>query len=277
MYLQLDRVAILGERNTGTNALELLLRSNLAPDSGIAVQAGLRDIKHFFQSPDDSISRTLILVISRNPYDWTESMRRACYCCEQLNGLSLEDFLAARFGTNKVDPDGGCPADVNPYRPPGAQAFSNAMTARYEKFLGWQHFAQDAAGFESVRIEDLMDAEDQRAWLEGLAQRWRLPLAPDGFAAVTQDARFWREEKEGDEGYFTAESRRAVSFYLTPELLATEAAARYACRAVNARVDGFYEAIMGYKVLDCDAGMVKEEKRLTGEGEEPAAMNGAGK
>lgn len=94
----LDRVAILGERNSGTNAVEQLFKKNLQPGSidlsvriiygskpieqmarqrvaqgfpCLPAQAGITKIKHYFQpwpqNGDVHTARTLPILVVRNP------------------------------------------------------------------------------------------------------------------------------------------------------------------------------------------------------------------
>ncbi|KAL4519851.1 hypothetical protein Ndes2437A_g08015 [Nannochloris sp. 'desiccata'] len=274
--LELDRVAILGERNTGTNPVEHILRSNLGTEE-IAVQAGLRNIKHYFQEPDDSLGRTLVLIVVRNPYDWLDSMHRSCYCCEEVSDKSLEEFLKSPFQTTPIDPvtkdtrpTEGCPLDYNPYssrftggsssggsNKPPEKSFKNIMSARYEKFHHWVNFSRTAAGYEIVQIENLLDPSKQEEWFTSLAAKWHLPVGAQtegGFDPLVKDARFWRVE--GEENYFNVEKRVAQSIYLHSEtadtLLREDAGQRRGCRLKNLYFDDFVENMMGYHRVDCE-------------------------
>jgi hypothetical protein len=328
--LDLDRVAILGERNTqvfskflkshpsqpsapfpaknsyfslfffslyrGTNPVEHILRTNLRPEE-IAIQPGLRNIKHYFQDPDDSLTRTLILIVVRNPYDWLTSMHISCYCCEDVHEKSLEEFLKMPFQTTLVDPvtkdtrpTEGCPLDYNKFQNlkksgssgenSKSKSFKNVMSARYEKFHHWSNFSRTAAGYEIVQIEDLLDPGKQESWFMALAKKWHLPvsLKTDGFEPLVKDARFWRVE--GEENYFQVEKRVAKSIYLdfeaSEKLLASDAGVRRECRLKNLYFDDFVEDMMGYHRVDCEAGRKKKQDTEKKEKEKEKEGEGSG-
>jgi hypothetical protein len=235
------------------------------------VQAGLRNIKHYFQEPDETLGRTLILIVVRNPYDWLDSMHRSCYCCEEVFDKSFEEFLKSPFQTTAIDPvtkesrpTEGCPLDFNPYssratgssRKAPEQNFLNVMTARYQKFHHWVNFSRTAAGYEIVQIENLLDPSKQKEWFMSLAAKWHLPVGvhTEGFQPLVQDARFWRVE--GEENYFNAEKRVAESIYLHHEtaesILRGDAGQRRKCRLKNLYFDDFVENMMGYRRVDCE-------------------------
>lgn len=96
------RVAILGERNSGTNLMVELMDNNVV---GLDISPGLFAIKHYFQPWPETERQllerndgTLVVMITRNPYDWLNSMYITCYCCEHLSrnqNTSFPDFINA--------------------------------------------------------------------------------------------------------------------------------------------------------------------------------------
>ncbi|GAB4817483.1 hypothetical protein N2152v2_004529 [Parachlorella kessleri] len=126
-------IHVVGERHSGTNAMEQLLRLNF----DIKVDSSFTMHKHFLQPyprwPAD-YSRHLIVLTVVNVYDWVAAMRRSCYHCEALEGLALPDFLAARVRSH--------PADVNFY----TALAKEPNTSRLQGKLRWRQAAAPGGG-----------------------------------------------------------------------------------------------------------------------------------
>lgn len=253
----LDRIVILGERNSGTNAVEELFKRNMEAD--LPIQAGLNEIKHYFQRwpdhGDSATSRTLTIMVVRNPYDWLQSMHKMCYCCEDLcaDNISFEEFLHKPFeltledpATHEKRPNEGCPVDVNIYDPSNGK-FEHVLDARYQKAMHFMNISRWSAGFEVVRWEDILDPVSQEIVFKKIAAKWKLRQKSNTFNALAGDVRFWKPTDN-----FNATQRRSSSMYLNPARLdADDAKLRATCNLINNKLDAYLEQILGYTVLQC--------------------------
>ncbi|KAL4855480.1 Initiation-specific alpha-1 [Chlorella vulgaris] len=247
----LDRIVILGERNSGTNAVEELFRRNL--EGNFPIQAGLTEIKHYFQRwPDHGdveTARTLTIMVVRNPYDWLQSMHKMCYCCEDLcaDNIPFEEFLHKPFeltledpATHEKRPNEGCPVDVNIYNPM-KRKFEHVLDARYQKALHFMNVSRWSAGFEVVRWEDILDPVSQEIVFKKIAVKWRLRQKSNTFNALDGDVRFWKPIDN-----FNATRRRSSSMYLNPTRLGVDdATLRAMCNLINNKLDAYLEQILG--------------------------------
>lgn len=86
----IKKFTIYGERNSGTNYLKALILKNF--DVSMTWQYGW---KHFFGFNDLSDSDdTLFIGITRNPYDWINSMYRNPHHLRDLKHQTIDNFLS---------------------------------------------------------------------------------------------------------------------------------------------------------------------------------------
>jgi hypothetical protein len=86
-------VTIYGERCSGTNYLEALLKTNY--DANVCWKHGW---KHFFGFNDlTNTDDTLFIGIIRSPYDWINSLYRDKYHLPNINTSSIDSFLNNEF------------------------------------------------------------------------------------------------------------------------------------------------------------------------------------
>eukprot|EP00887_Chlorella_sp_A99_P005512 scaffold1.g5512.t1 len=231
------RIAVIGERHSGTNLVEHLLRRNLN-SSLISISGNLTAHKHFMQpKPRVRLCGTLVVLAARNAYDWAQRMHKLCYCCFFGRAHSIdtfEQFIKQRYW----------PVDVDIER---NRAFDNIITMRTIKYTSWLNLRDDAgvAAVELVQLERLFGAAQQMAWLRDVAGRHGLPLLPPGagprVGPVLEDGREWRRK-----GAFNARLRQAFSLYLNPKRMLTSPQARRNAEALTAMLDARLEARLGY-------------------------------
>lgn len=139
----IKEIAVIGERHSGTNFMGDLLRATLQHPRSVYVNHErlcgncgnyMRQsrFKHRFMFPDllppsgcCNLSETLIVVMLRNPFDWTVSMKRHCHCrhtkheygankAQQLfANISLANFTSLEW-TEDVFSDIPPVRDMNP-------------------------------------------------------------------------------------------------------------------------------------------------------------------
>lgn len=83
---------VLGERNSGTNWVVGLLRSNL--QHPIQVRDCFCSFKHFFQLPCANQEPGLIVIVTRNIYDWLSSFHAKPYNSPAHHDLTFKQFLS---------------------------------------------------------------------------------------------------------------------------------------------------------------------------------------
>lgn len=93
-YGPIKRIALLGERNSGTSWITEELKQCFESEN-IIVTTGLTKDKHFFQSDDGTIPRESAYVIAmvRNPYDWATAMNKRPHHSPEHLRLDIEEFL----------------------------------------------------------------------------------------------------------------------------------------------------------------------------------------
>eukprot|EP00980_Cylindrotheca_fusiformis_P006003 scaffold1284_cov108-Cylindrotheca_fusiformis.AAC.17 len=93
-YGPFKRIALLGERNSGTTWISQQLKDCFASENMI-VTTGLTKDKHFFQRDDGTIPRETAYVIAmvRNPYDWAAAMNKRPHHSPEHLKLDIEEFL----------------------------------------------------------------------------------------------------------------------------------------------------------------------------------------
>jgi len=100
-YKRPQKIALLGERNTGTrwmtSELEKCFTSEDTPELGLEVKSQLIRWKHWFQeevTPDDKEREdTLVINMFRNVYEWTEAMRKVPHHSPMHLRKNWKDFV----------------------------------------------------------------------------------------------------------------------------------------------------------------------------------------
>lgn len=193
---RITRVAVLGERHTGTNFLEALLRDNLE----VPVQSWLITWKHWFQLPGSerlcvtcprapptgghNFSSTLVIATFRNPHDWVLAMHERCWNCDAKGRQAWQQFISTPWVEPDQPPGSPKPANKNPQiyetnpwaAPGGPSAFPHLLALRSAKLLHMLNISSWVAGFEAVRHEDVLQPQESLHWLQRVAAKHRLAL-----------------------------------------------------------------------------------------------------
>jgi hypothetical protein len=105
-YGPFKRIALLGERNSGTSWITEELKECFESE-GIKVTAGLTKDKHFFQHDDGTIPRqsTLAIAMFRNPYDWAAAMNKRPHHSPEHLRLDMEEFLTKPWTMERPERD----------------------------------------------------------------------------------------------------------------------------------------------------------------------------
>ena len=129
-------IAVIGERHSGTNAVRLLLETNLDRRFHV-VRTNFTEHKHYLQPvPPHRHPRTLVVMSVRNAYDWVAAMHKLCYCCENRSRLALDEFLSRPFqSTNVVGPNAVLCPDIDHNIFAGGRPFRNLLDMREWKLL----------------------------------------------------------------------------------------------------------------------------------------------
>lgn len=229
---RIRHIAVLGERNSGTNTIESLLRLNLDLSSGIYISPNLTAHKHFMQpASPEPLCDTLVLLGVRNVYDWSYRMWKVCYCCFASGLLSSPDiyheFLQKRYvPVTRPFPVDLCHQDVDIER---HKLFANMTAMRTTKYAHWLNLTATLGvrALEVVRWEGMLDPRQQVAWVQEIAAKYKLPLNPRLAEpqALDRDARSWMKKtafsKPNGTGFGEA---KALSFYLNPARMRNQTA-----------------------------------------------------
>lgn len=189
MTTAITRIQIYGERCSGTNYLEHVLRRNV-PDVPLTWDFGW---KHFFHGPGvEAASDCLFVVIYRNPFDWLRSFNRSpWHAAPALWNLDFSAFIRApwwciydeHWPVAPDDPRYGTELMLE-RSPETGERFANVVRLRSAKIRNWEGLRDIAAHTAYVRYEDL-NARPQ-AFVDSLCGRFELPRLPV-FHAVRED------------------------------------------------------------------------------------------
>lgn len=292
----ITHIAVIGERHSGTNYVEALLAGNL--DRGAhQVQPWLVAWKHWLQLPGyerycvkcprappaggHDFSRTLLVVVVRNPHDWAFAMHDDCWHCERLNDLPFEDFIRAPW----VNPDApgaagsedAAKAVASPPKPPlrsrlqqiyepnewdrSHAPFANIMALRTAKLLHFLNVSRwpGLGGSVVVRHEDVLLPAAAKAWVRSLVDSYGLTLAEERARAETS-----YKGKDGSK-FDPAAAKRASPYFNTAGVLASRRDMRPRLALINRLIDPIVESLFGYGPLDLSS---------SGRSGAPAAANG---
>lgn len=154
------RVQIYGERCSGTNYLEDLLKRNLK-SAQVTWEFGW---KHFFHGPGvEEANDCLFVVIHRNPFDWLRSLHNnPWHAAPPLRSLGFSDFIRAAWWCiydehALMEPDHSlygteivCERD-----PQTHERFANVIRLRTAKIRNWESLRDKTRHHVSIKYEDL--------------------------------------------------------------------------------------------------------------------------
>ncbi|MQQ09660.1 hypothetical protein GFB49_14430 [Epibacterium sp. SM1979] len=174
---RINRFQVLGERNSGTNALRLSIKRNLdiAPSD-------LLGWKHGSSAPLAVPGDMLVVVAVRNVFDWARSMHaKPWHATAALQGLAFSEFLRAPwetcvdraryFGLDTKDLRLGMPLQPDRHPITGA-VFANILQMRNVKTAVWLGLAARDCNVAVLRLEDFQASPE--GILEQLAQGFQL-------------------------------------------------------------------------------------------------------
>lgn len=173
----IQSIKIYGERGSGTKYLESLVSENL-----VSVEVRKNDgWKHFFpiRGVEGDIN-CLFFIISRNPFDWVQSLHRnPWHAAPELRGLSLSDFirkpwwcvLDEQTGTSPNDPQYGTEMMFERC-PETGHRFSNVLQLRSAKLRSWDRLRSSAAHAVHITFEDLKAQPE--VFIETVSNRFQL-------------------------------------------------------------------------------------------------------
>ena len=182
---------VFGERNSGTNFIDALLRRNFPSLANSASDrrgpAGFRyGWKHGFPQMVTAPDFTLAVVVFRRPEDWLRSMHeRPWHAAPELRGLSFGAFIRAPWSSIVDDPNFGPARRDARFRselqwdrhPLTGAPFENILALRNAKNAGFQSLNARFSTTVSVRYEDVAAAPE--AFLDFLSRRFGLERAAD--------------------------------------------------------------------------------------------------
>eukprot|EP00980_Cylindrotheca_fusiformis_P006002 scaffold1284_cov108-Cylindrotheca_fusiformis.AAC.16 len=105
-YGPIKRIALIGERNSGTSWITEELKQCFEAEN-LMVTAGLTKDKHFFQYDDATAEResTYVVAMVRNPYDWAAAMNKRPHHSPKHVRLGMEEFLTKPWTMDRPDRD----------------------------------------------------------------------------------------------------------------------------------------------------------------------------
>lgn len=246
-----NRISILGERHSGTNYVEMLLRRNL--DSRYTIEPVFFEFKHSFQlynssnplCDSDRASRTLVVIVVRNPYDWALAMHRVCYHCRSRESMPFEQFVSSPW-----EAPAGSPSvlanETQDYERDvfnGDRVFPNIMRVRAAKYANFFDVARRYAnGHELVRHEDILLPVGAAGWLQGLAYKHGIQMAHNAPKHVA-------EYKQEPDTVFHPRQHAETSLYLNRKVLRQRADLASAVTLIKAYLDKDVEGRLGYPIL----------------------------
>jgi hypothetical protein len=234
---------VLGERNSGTNYVSQLMKANL---EGSCIEYLHEFPKHWTLSGlNVSLpAHTLIVMVTRNPWDWLKSMHSNCYCCEQMQAYPFTDFLNQPYTITSKPQGHICPA----YEPtlPDGSPLPNMMSLRTARLR--MHLNLGRAfhpWFVTLRLEDLWCADNPAALMQSLMSRfcltWKLSTSQVGM-----DAREWlqrnfsRSQKIADSWFFNSREHCLANSETSTQL-----------SVINRWLRESVEQYIGYPMISC--------------------------
>ncbi|MCK6553650.1 hypothetical protein L6Q96_03560 [Candidatus Binatia bacterium] len=235
MTAAIARIQIFGERCSGTNYLEHLLRRNV-PDVPLTWDFGW---KHFFHKPGvETAADCLFVVVYRNPFDWLRSLNRSpWHAAPALWNLDFAAFVRApwwcvydeHWPVERGDPRYGTELMFE-RSPETGERFANVVRLRSAKIRNWEALREVAANTAYVRYEDLNARPAE--FVESLCSRFGLPRLPT-FHAVSEDKGKRRRYRPKT---YTAIAEADLEFILAELDVPLETRIGYDVRALAERV-----------------------------------------
>jgi len=175
--LRPTQLQIFGERCSGTNYVEQLLRRNVR---GLQI-SDRYGWKHGYPgevaggAPD-----CVFVVVHRDPFDWVRSLhQRPWHAATPLRGVGLSEFLRSpwwcQWGSDMelVEGDPRLGTEMMHERDPQTnERFANVMRLRASKYGAWHALQGRVAHFMMVRYEEVR--AHQRVFLRDFARRFGL-------------------------------------------------------------------------------------------------------
>lgn len=168
MFLRTRWLQLFGERCSGTNYVEQLLRRNAI---GL-VPTDRHGWKHgFVESLECSVDDTLFVLVFRDPFDWARSLwQKPWHAAAPLREVSFSQFVRTEWQCEwgrDMDLAGDDPrigSEMLHERDPGTgERFANCLRLRTEKARNWLALAKEGRRIVSVRYEDA--ESDARAFV----------------------------------------------------------------------------------------------------------------
>ena len=175
------RIQIYGERCSGTNWIEQLLRRNL-PGMRIVDAFGW---KHGWpKGPITAAHDCIFVVVHRDPFDWLRSLQQMpWHTGPELHGVPLAQFVrttwrcvwGADMELAANDPRHGTEM-MHERDPATGQPFANAMRMRAAKMRSWAQLQDRVQHHANLRYEAVL--RDPRGFVRDFAKRFGLRRWP---------------------------------------------------------------------------------------------------
>ncbi|GAX84549.1 hypothetical protein CEUSTIGMA_g11970.t1 [Chlamydomonas eustigma] len=257
------RIAVIGERNSGTNFMFRFLTTNLDHTSysfgdHFCQHKGCKPFnnsnpKHCYMRPQDGFETSeylvssfrniaehpyadaLAVVMIRNPYDWAFSMHRNCWCYRRdIRALApFEDIMTIEWRDN-------CP---KPWL--GEEVMgkcSSMMECRALKMINFFNMTKWAPNVEIVRHEDVISQEDSLAWLSRVADKYNLRMSTSYIQPV-EKYKNWKRKR------FDRDNTMATSPWFNSSVIENNATIKEYVMLINAKMNQAVESFAGYPQL----------------------------
>jgi hypothetical protein len=174
---RIDRIQIFGERCSGTNYIEHLLKQNLRFIKFIWPLGW----KHSFCPPGaEDADNCLFIVIHRNPLIWVRSLHQnPWHAAPQLRRLEFSDFIRHEWwciwdehAYKKPDDPVWGTEMMEERSPETGERFSNVLRMRTAKIKNWTALKGKARNYLCICYEDLRD--DPEGFIARLSEEFRI-------------------------------------------------------------------------------------------------------
>lgn len=174
-------IQLFGERSSGTNYLEHLLRDNLI-STEINWDYGW---KHFFyRGAVEQASHCLFIVIYRDPFDWLSSLhRRPHHAADELKHKSFSEFIRKEWRcvwnkhshTDIADPLYNTEMMFE-RDPESGKRFANVMRLRSAKIKNWDSLKNKVEHTYYINYASLLENPQQH--IDCIAERFNIRQQP---------------------------------------------------------------------------------------------------
>jgi hypothetical protein len=174
-------IQIFGERCSGTNYLELLLRANFISIDFKWDYGG----KHFFhKGPIECGTDCIFIVIYRDPFDWLRSFhRKPHHSAPELKHISFSQFIRKEWRCLYDEKSRTKPDDplyntemLHERDPDTGERFTNVMRLRSAKLKDWELLKEKAKNTLYIKYEALRDNPEWH--VDYISKRFDLPRTP---------------------------------------------------------------------------------------------------